>query len=52
MRSGLIKKAGNYCIVNGMAPRTPWTKTSKNSNWKLPPFSFNASPMTEDESGV
>lgn len=35
-----------------MAPRTPWTKTSKNSHWKLAPFSFNASPMTEDRSGV
>lgn len=36
MRFGLMKKAGNYCVVNVMVPRIPWTTTSKNSNWKLP----------------
>lgn len=32
MRFGLIKKAGNYCVVNDVAPRPAWTTISKNNN--------------------
>lgn len=36
MRFGLIEKAGNCCVVNGVPPRTAWATTSKNSTWKSP----------------